>query len=83
MENALSKAVTSFPSKSIVPAVGFSERRMSLFTVVFPLPDSPAIPKQVPWRTEKVTPSTAFSIVYRLRRRPPVAMGKYFFNPSI
>jgi hypothetical protein len=53
------------PANQISPptmrAAGGSKRRMDMDVTVFPLPDSPTIPRVSPSLSVKLTPSTAFT----------------------
>ena len=54
-----SRVATSWPSTSIEPLCGAVSSRTSCSVVDFPDPDSPTMPRVWPWRSAKLTPSTA------------------------
>ena len=72
-------ANTSSPSKKVVPPVNGVRRRIVRPMVVLPQPDSPTRPSVSPWRTVKLTPSTAFTQAVTFCNTPE-RTGKYFFR---
>ncbi len=50
-----------WPSSNTEPAVGRTRHSTAFARVVLPLPDSPTSPSTSPRRSEKLTPSTAFT----------------------
>ena len=67
----------SLPSKRTSPEVGSIIRRISRPVVDLPHPDSPTMPSVSPRYTEKLTPSTALTMLPR-RMEPEPEAGKYF-----
>ncbi|OLT31122.1 hypothetical protein BJF79_08990 [Actinomadura sp. CNU-125] len=59
------RAVTSSPSKSIVPLVTSTSRSSARPMVLLPDPDSPTRPSVSPGRRSKLTASTAFTCSLR------------------
>src|SRR5215213_365792 len=64
----------------ICPAVGSSSRVTSRPVVVLPQPDSPTSDSVSPWRTEKSTPSTAWTAATGRLNTPP-RTGKCLTSP--
>ena len=69
-------AVTSSPSKRIVPLVGSSRRVISLAVVLLPQPVSPTIPSASPFSTSKEMLSTACTAATCFWNRIPFVIGK-------
>ena len=59
LRSAAFMAVSSLPSKKILPDVGLKRFTSILPTVVLPQPDSPTRPNASPLRIWKLTSSTA------------------------
>src|SRR3954447_16911275 len=71
----------SVPSKLISPEVGSYSRVIRRPVVVFPQPDSPTRPSEVPFLNVKEMPSTAWTWATVRRITPPDLTGKYFLRP--
>src|SRR5215208_5554724 len=69
----------SSPSKITSPSVGSRRRRTRRARVLLPHPDSPTSPSVSPRRTERSTPSTAFTCP-TVRCNTPALMGKCIFK---
>ena len=72
----------SWPWKRIRPPDGSSSLRMQRTSVDLPQPDSPTIPSVSPSRSEKETPSTAFTVAISFWNTIPRVIGKCFFRSS-
>ena len=66
----LSGAISS-PSSLIAPLVGSTNRNTVRATVDLPQPDSPTSPSVSPAPSEKLTPSTAYTVPTCRRKMPP------------
>src|SRR5215212_10236900 len=69
----------SSPSKITSPSVGSRRRNTRRASVLLPHPDSPTSPSVSPRRTERSTPSTAFTCP-TVRCSTPALMGKCIFR---
>ena len=78
---SLGSVVSSTPSNSTWPAVGFDSCRIALPVVLFPQPDSPTRPSVSPRSTKKSIPSTARTAPTWRPASMPAVIGKCIFNP--
>jgi hypothetical protein len=69
------KPVMSWPLKMILPSVGTSSLMTVRPSVVLPQPDSPTRPSVSPARSDRSTPSTAWTWPTR-RLKTPAVIGK-------